>query len=211
MVLEAIARIGQPAIVIVHETNLQEQWISEAKRFLGLTDQEIGGCGGKFKKPKFGKLNICMQQSLWKQDKINFYKDRIGFVCLDECQSAAAPTFMITVNSFPAEYRIGVSADEKRRDGKEFLIYDSFGKVLSKVQEEKNGTRIPSKIFLVPTEYVNCDYEETNNHTQLINDLTSNEERNRIIETLIERSLQKKKICLVLTERRAHALQLFFI
>ena len=38
-----------------------------------------------------------------------------------------------TIDRFTARYRVGVSADERRKDGKEFLIRDLFGGVAVEV------------------------------------------------------------------------------
>lgn len=210
MLLKAIVLIKQPALVVVWETAHQKNWLSEIDKFLGLDKSEIGGCGGVFKKPKFGIINVCMQQSLRNQNTLNYFIDRVGLVGGDEIQRFAARTFQEVVNYFPAKYRIGVSANERRKDGKQFLIYDTFGRVISEMEDKDVGSRRPSKIFLLPTNFHSEHYDETRDRPTVIHEITEDEERNALILKAIKRSIKKKKICLVLTERKAHALNLMF-
>ncbi len=209
MLLEAIARAKQPALVIVWSTFHQKQWINEAvnSKLMNISRKDIGGVGGIFKTPKYGKLNICMQQSLWREKNLNFFRDRIGFVGCDEVQKFAANTFQVSVNKFPAKYRVGVSANERRRDGKEFLIYSSFGKVIHSISESANiGSRMRAQVFLVPTDFYSEQYEMRQDWTSLIGELSADEARNNKLVSLVKRSIAKGKLCLVLTERVGHAL-----
>ncbi len=208
MLLEAIARAKQPALVIMNDTNLQKQWLAEAMnpKLLNLRRSEIGGIGGIFKSPKLGKLNLCMQQSLWKEKGLEFFREHVGFVGLDEVQNSAARTPQVAVNFFPAKFRIGVSADEKRKDQKEFLIYDTFGKVAHRIEDRGLASRLPARIVLVPTRFVSDAFEERRRWNDLLNDMADDEDRNAIILSCVRKSLAKKKVCLILTERREHAL-----
>lgn len=205
ILLEAIAKACQPAVVIVWNTDHQKQWISEAKKFFRHVD--IGGVGGLFKKPKFGKLNVCMQQSLWKENNLDFFRERVGFVGADEIQRFAANTFQTSLNAFPAKYRVGVSANERRKDGKEFLVYDALGKVIHIIPESATASsRIKAKIFLVPTKFYSEQYDMTTNWPDLLTEMSQDPDRNKLVLKLVKRSVDKKKVCLVLTERVSHAL-----
>lgn len=206
MLLEAIARARQPALVIVWETNKQKEWIAEIKKFYGIPESQIGGCGGVFKKRKFGKINVCMQQSLWREENRDFFFEKCGTLAADEVQRFAAKTFQEAVNPSPAKYRWGVSAKEKRKDGMHFLIYDTFGKILHEVPEVETGSRKKAKIVMIPTEFESQEYLWNNNWTQLINSMSEDEGRNKLILKRVRRSLEKGKFVLILTERRSHAL-----
>ena len=91
--------------------------------------------GGVFKKRKLGKLNVCIQKSLWNKDHREFFLDKVGFVGGDEVQKFAARTFQESINDFPALYRVGGSANERRKDGMEGLTYDTFGKVFHHIPD----------------------------------------------------------------------------
>lgn len=208
--LEAIAEAQQPALVIVWSTAHQRQWIKEAtnSKLFNLSRKDIGGVGGIFKRPTFGKLNVCMQQSLWRKKNLDFFRDRVGFVGCDEVQKFAANTFQVSVNEFPARYRVGVSANERRRDGKEFLIYSSFGKVIHAIPDNAVGSRMKAQVFLVPTKFFSEQYEMRQDWTSLIAELSDDPDRNKLLVSLVKRSIGKGKLCLVLTERISHAMHL---
>lgn len=206
MLYQAIAKAKQPTVVVVWNTIHQKQWFNEAQKFLGLKKSEIGGCGGIFKKPKFGVLNLCMEQSLCKKDKLEFFADRTGFVAGDEVQRYGARTFQETINDFPAKYRIGVSANERRKDGKQFLIYDSFGNVICEIEDKNVGSRRPSRVFLIPTDFHSEEYDETRSTVNLLTEMAEDQERNELILKAVKRSIKKGKQCLILTERRHQAL-----
>lgn len=122
--------IQLPTIVIVSDNGLRKQWIKRLMKELGLKRSDIGQIGdGKFQlKP----ITIGMQQTLFKCTPAKWLRinEFFGCVIADEVQRFAAKTFLSVINKFTAKYRIGISADETRKDEKEFLIYDMFGKCL---------------------------------------------------------------------------------
>ena len=210
MGLELIARVGKVSMVVVWNKDHQKQWIEEAQRsdLLNLSPEEIGGVGGKFSKRKLGKLNVCMQQSLWNEDHREFFFNHCGVLVADEIQRYAANTFNAVINDSPAKIRIGLTADEKRKDAKHFLIHDAFGERIHVVQDNNIGSRKKARINLVPTNYTNDCYEFDKRTPELLNDMARDKSRNKII---IKRTLQKtskKKLVLILLERKFQALYL---
>ena len=135
--LAAISRAQVPAIVVVWETGLLRQWQQRIERELGLSGDDVGMIGGGVFRLR--PITMAMQQSLnrlsearWKQiDKV------FGMVAADELSRFAAETFRRTIDRFSARFRIGMSADETRRDGKEFLIYDMFGSVAIEIDQDE--------------------------------------------------------------------------
>ena len=212
MLLAAIAKAKQPATVILWSKDLQGQWKQEILKFFSnISANEIGGCGGIFKKPKVGPINICMQQSLNNAEIREMFTTRTGFCAGDEVQRYGAATYFTSVDDFPAKFRIGGSANERRKDGKHFLIYDAFGKVLVDIPEDEVEARIAARVSLIPTKFRSENFQETGRHDVLIDDQVNDDDRNKlIIKTVIKRSLKKKRIVLILTERKAHALFFYF-
>ena len=128
-----------------------------------------------------------------------------GFV-VHNCQRYAANTYEYTINQFPAKYRIGVSANERRKDGKQFLIYDSIGKVICEMKDKDVGSRRPSRVFLIPTDFHSEEYDETQNHVNLLTEMSQDNDRNKLILKAVKRSIKNGKQCLILTERKYQAL-----
>lgn len=211
ILLQAIALSKQPACVLVWNTTHQKQWFAAATdpKLLNLKKSEIGGVGGIFKKRSFGKLNICMQQSMYRSDNLEFFVDRCGFVGGDEVQRFGAKTFQEVINQFPAKYRIGVSADETRGDGLQSLIYNSFGKVLHDIPDKNISSRRKAKIYFIRTKFYNEHFVTFENPFGLVTALTKDQDRNKLIVRCVKKvSLGKGRMTLILTERKHHALLL---
>lgn len=210
MILEAIAQIKQPATVVVWSNIHQKHWLKEIKKFFAIRNCDIGGCGGIFKKPKLGIINVCMQQSLYNENTRKIFAENSGLLAGDEIQRYAAKTFQEVINDFPAKWRIGASANERRKDGLESLIYDTFGPVICEIHDSDISSRIKAKIKVIQTNYKIFNYFTLNNRTKLIQNICANKYRNAQILKDIRRSIKKGKLCLVYTERVDHALKLYF-
>ena len=122
ILLGAIAKIDQPAIVVVHSTALMEQWEMEVSKWFGFPPGILGDG-----KTRFGAITIATQQTIWSRvRKADMgWVQQFGALVADEIHKWAASTFVAVANNFPAEYRIGASADETRKDGKQFFVYEA--------------------------------------------------------------------------------------
>jgi hypothetical protein len=129
--LAAIVRAGRHALVMVPTQALASQWLRDAGAF-GMREEWLGflGDGSRRIRP----ITVALPQSLrhWIHDLRNpgsgeFGIEQFGTFIVDEVQGAAAATFADVIGRVPAKFRLGVSADERRKDRKEFLIYEAFG------------------------------------------------------------------------------------
>jgi superfamily II DNA or RNA helicase len=151
--LGAIAESGLKAGIIVHNRELFEQWIGRIKKRLGIPNNEIGRVGGgKF---KIGdKITVMMQQTAY--NKLDLLKNEFAFIVLDECHRTSARTFLACIDSFNARIKLGLTAWEKRQDGKQFLIHDMFGPVHIEVKKEylkEQGFTTPVILHIVKTNF----------------------------------------------------------
>lgn len=162
--IAAIAQIGLPSLVIMWDSGLLTQWQERIEAELGIPPEEQGLIRGKV--CRLRGITLAMQQTL------NQYKPKqwaqilpvFGLVACDEVQRYAANTFTEQVDKFPARYRIGVSADERRKDGKEFIIYSMFGKVRHEVdRKELIDKRLihEVEVYVVPTDFTAEWYRKT--------------------------------------------------
>lgn len=209
--LDIIAKSKEVGMVVVWSKTHQKQWIDEALRkdLMNLSRKDIGGVGGVIKKRKLGKLNICMQQSLWNKKHRDFFFPHCGALIADEVQRYAAITFNDVINLSPAKIRIGLSANEKRKDGKEFLIYDAFGKVIHVIPDINIGSRKKASINLVPTKYEDDEYEFNKNPVLLLHNMARDVKRNKIVIKRTKQKVKKKKLVLILVERKYQAMYLW--
>lgn len=120
MMMEIIARFGQPALIVVHTVDLAEQAIQTAE-LIGVERDEIGYIGGG--RCTVGpRLTVALVQSLtqsWDRivEKHPDILARFGLVALDEAHHAPAKTFTEAITRFPARYRFGMTATPDRKDG----------------------------------------------------------------------------------------------
>lgn len=195
--LSAIVEAGQRTCVIVWNKDLQKQWVERILKYDILSEGDIGGVGGIFNRAKMGPITIAMQQSLIRN--LGKWAPLFGTVVMDECQRAPANTFIQCVNSFPAYYRWGATADERRNDRKEFLVYDGFGEIIHEL--DSGESTMDPEIVLVPTYFEDYEFEETRVQHAMIERLVKDEQRNRLIEVILRGELKDGRQCLLFTER----------
>ena len=209
ILLGAIARLKQPTLIIVHTEALMRQWASMISEWLGFVPGKLGGKNKTTVRP----ITIGMQQTIWRHAKDDpAWAKEFGCIVGDEVHHWAARTFQIAADMFPAAYRIGASASEKRKDGMEYLIYDTFGPCLHEIYREdlvEIKKLLPIKMYLVKTDYEDLDYLEeiemgsNANWVGMINRITEDPDRNALILKTVLAVLDKDPThrVLMLTER----------
>lgn len=211
--LALASRVNLPTIVIVYNGGLFDQWVQRCINELGLEKRDIGQIrGGKF---KLAPITIAMQQSLNKltDEKWEQINDTFGCVVCDEVQRFAARTFLATIDRFTARYRIGISADETRKDRKEFLVYDVFGLVAYKVKRDelvRRGFVHDVKVCIIPTEFdadwyhIALDEGAVPDHNRLLDEMTRDEQRNDLIMRWALAEVNDGNQVLAFSHRRDH-------
>lgn len=210
-------RCKLPTLVIVWSSNLFDQWVERLMKELGLKKGEIGMVRGS--KRTVAPITMAMQQTLYANPKlVRALRPRFGCVMADEVQRFAARTFMDVIDAFPAKYRVGWSADERRKDQKQFLTYDVFGAVAADIKRKdlvQKRLVHDVEVRVVPTEFTAQWYvdqarsdEETPDFNRLLDSMVNNEARNRIIAGIARTEQAFGCQVLALTHRREHALAL---
>lgn len=213
----AFLRIAsQPSLVIMRDSNLLNQWIDVAVEKFGLHEKEIGVLRGSSRLRTGPRLTLALQQTLWsKSFPLDEVAGRFGAVVVDEAHTCAAATFQRVIGVFPARYRIGVTADETRKDGKEFLVYDQFGGILYEIERdvlEEEGSITPVEVVLIPTSFRADWYRDAppgeRDFNQLLSELTHDAERNALIVDLVRHLSGREAPTLVFSHRVEHAREL---
>lgn len=208
--LAFIHRIGLPALVIVHTTNLFDQWIKRAAQAFGISRSDVGQIKGSKRRPS-PIITIGMAATL--KNCINDFAEQFGTVVCDEVQLFAAPTLQEVVDRLPAKYRLGVSANEKRADRKEFLIYDQFGDVAAEVTHEElveQGFIHEVEVRAVPTNFEADWYRDLKPKKKvdmfdvLLDKMSRDEQRNELIARCVQWALDEDEQVIVLSGRREH-------
>jgi len=127
--LECISRLAMPALIIVGQSTIMNQWRDRIKELLGF-DGGIGVIQGDprgwdWERP----ITVAMLQTLARYaDAISpAMRRHFGSIWWDEVHHLSAPTFCITSDMFPGQ-RYGLSATLGREDGLEPIYYYHIGR-----------------------------------------------------------------------------------
>lgn len=206
-------RCGLPTLILVWSSNLFDQWLDRLTVELGLSRGDIGQLRGS--KRTLAPITVAMQQTLYANPKFTAKIAKLfGCILADECQRFSARTFKEVIDMFPARYRIGWSADETRKDKKEFLIYESFGAVAADIGREKLVKRHlvhDVEIRVIPTDFKADWYrkqqieDKTPDFNRLIEEITRDPKRNLTATSVARTMMTLGHQVLMLTHRREHA------
>ena len=139
--LLALARVGQRALVLVHTTDLQDQWVGAARSVLGVEAACIGG-GRPSKAAALAvaaaPIVVATVQTLARQLESDPSATRellagFGAVVVDEAHHTPARTFAEVAHACPARYRWGLTATPDRDDGLTPLMLASLGPICYRI------------------------------------------------------------------------------
>lgn len=217
MAIALATKIGLNTLVILPTVGLFKQWVEDAKSVLDTDD--IGIIHQK--KFKLRPITATVQGTLASQGISEQIKDYFGVVIVDECQKAPATSYSKVIGAFPSRYRIGISADERRQDRKEFIATGLFGAVeyeKKRKELEDEGFIVDVEIRVVPTEFraewygvADEDDEEDDRELdfkRLIDEMTSDEERNKLITKFAFKEVDNGEQAIVLSHRVEHCIQI---
>jgi superfamily II DNA or RNA helicase len=213
-IIAAMTRIQLSTIIIVWSNALLKQWIDCIHKELNIPRKNIGIIQGS--KCKLKPVTVAMQQTLnrYNSNQWETIKDKFGFVAADEVQKFGAKTFLETIDQFNSKFRIGVSADETRKDKKEFLIYDTFGRVgedISKKELVDKKLIHDVEVLVIPTEFKADWYRQNSvnrdrvpDFKRLVDEMTVDQDRNEILRQSIAQIAKQKYRILVFSQRVDH-------
>lgn len=133
--LALAARAGTTCLVVMNSAKLADQWMGRAADELGLAERDVGMLGNGEARERPFTLAIVNTAAKLVTDP--GWARRWGMVLVDEVHMASATMFRTVVDAMPARYRIGASADQRRKDKREYLIHDAFGEVLHDASTER--------------------------------------------------------------------------
>lgn len=211
--LSLIAQVNLPALVIVSNSNLVTQWTERCVAELGVSRKWCGVIQGSTR--RIGPVTIAMMQTL--EHCVEDYQHLFGVVLVDEVQRAAASTLYRVVDHMHADYRLGFSDDERRSDGKHFLIHDLFGDIIAEAKHQDlvdDGFIIDPDIICYPTAF-DIEWfhmleppEQAMAKDKVLQVMTDDQERNDLIAWIASRHHQDGQPTLVMSDRREHVLEL---
>jgi len=136
-------------------------------------------------------------------------------IIVHNCQHAPAEMFLSVLNNIPAKYRIGISGTIKRKDQKEILTYDVFGKVLMKLDAADLKHRITTFDYRIVNTNISMEIptifrwtgqkrEDVLDMTELLTRLVENKDRNVLIVQEAIDLIQAGYFPLILSDRVKH-------
>lgn len=222
ILIEAIRRAQQPALIIVLSKALLDQWTERIEARWGWPATRIGQIGSG--RHRIGDITVAMHQSL--RTRIDGVKNEFGFVAMDEVHHAGCETCRELMGQFPARFRVGVSADERRKDGLEDAIRDIFGPVAVEVSRERlisQGRIAEVEVVIVPTDHrpspaIQAMIDEApsqekgrvlgNHYVKVLDWITADQARNDLTGRLAAEEASHGRSTLVFTDRVEHAYEL---
>jgi len=216
MAIALASRVKLNTLVILPTVGLFKQWCNDAQSSLKMRPDELGVIHRK--KRSLRPITATVQGTLSSQGIDEELKDFFGMIIVDECQKAPAKTYFQVIGAFPARYRIGISADERRKDKKEYLTNGLFGSVAYEKKRrdlETEGFIVDVEIRVVPTNFEaswyglsqDVDDEKKLDFKRLLDEMVADEARNKLaLKFAIEEARDEQVI--MLSHRREHCMEL---
>lgn len=218
-----VAAVKRPALVVVPDLGLLDQWVERVVSELGLREDQVGQIGGG--KWSVRPITIATDDTLHARPEA-FAKiaGKFGTFVYDEVHGAAARTIFAIVDQMPARIRVGFSNDSSRKDRKEFLVHDLFGSVAyekSARELAELGFILDVEVRVVPTDFDAPWYKAAfveasrtrsrarfaNVQTRLIEQMIGDDRRNdQIIDWVLRERGESSAV--VLSQRVEHAVDL---
>ncbi len=224
-----IGRLGLPALVIVPNTSLVDQWVEKLEEFLDVPQEPEplltpSGRQSRRRRPKIGRLgggrnrlggivDVATFQSLTERDpdtgepRAKGLLAGYGVVVCDECHHAGAPQLELVLKASPARRVYGLSATPRRSDGLDAAIAMLCGPVRHRVDIREHALRQGFERLLTPR--ITCvrlpGLEPGATFNQVLDQLCAHEARNALIVTDVSAALERGRFPLVLSRRREHA------
>ena len=197
--------IGLNTLIVLPTVKLMHQTQEVARELLDVSGDRLGIIHAG--KKKLRPVTVATQQTLWSRSVDPEIREYFGAVMIDEAHHAAARTFAEVIDQFPCRFRIAFSADERRRDRKEFLVYDAFGAILHETSRsdcEDVGAVVDVEIRIVPTNFEADWYRDDPDFNKLLDAMSSNPERDKLALDAIAEELKMGELAIACTHRRDH-------
>lgn len=196
-------------LILVHRTQLLDQWVERISQFLGIPKKSIGRIGGGRKK-RFGTLDVAVIQSVSRQGQVEDWVKEYGQVIVDECHHISAHSFEQAIRASSALYKVGLSATLTRKDGQHPIVMMNLGPIRYVVSAKKQAAertfehwvKVKSTQFRIEGDYSALAIQD------IFQKVWSDENRNRQIMGDILAAANENRKILLLSERTEH-LELF--
>lgn len=205
--LSLISALNQRTCVLVHKSQLLQQWKERIVQFLPAA--KVSVIQGKEKDfSQDSDVYLVMIQTLL---NIPTVPSIFGFTIIDECHHLPSETFSRVLFKVNAQYMLGLSATPERKDGLTNLLHWHLGEIVYQEKPDRSGHFTTQVDFLrFDSSALNLDVKK---YSQCITKLSEHGERNEyIINSVLEIFQQDEnhqRRLLILTDRVVHATHLW--
>ena len=214
-----IARKKVNTLILVHTKALLDQWRKCLSEYL-ITDfqpeEQPKGRGRRKKFQQFGALSstentlngnidIALLQSCINDNEVKPFVREYGMVIVDECHHAPAFNFEHVLREVNARYVYGLTATPIRKDGHQPIIFMQCGEIRYTYDPKVQQAQQSFRRLLIPrfTSHRNLNADGSN-YAQILEELTENESRNKLILDDVASNLAEGRTPIILTARTAH-------
>uniref|UniRef100_UPI002647E954 DEAD/DEAH box helicase family protein n=1 Tax=uncultured Muribaculum sp. TaxID=1918613 RepID=UPI002647E954 len=214
-----IARKEVNTLILVHTKALLDQWRERLSEYL-ITDfqpeEQPKGRGRRKKFQQFGalssaentlngKIDIALLQSCINDNEVKPFVREYGVVIVDECHHAPAVNFERVLREVSARYVYGLTATPIRKDGHQPIIFMQCGEIRYTSDAKAQLSKQSFRRLLIPrfTSHRNLNADGSN-YAQILDELTENESRNKLILDDVAANLAEGRTPIILTARTAH-------
>lgn len=214
-----IARKEVNTLILVHTKALLDQWRERLSEYL-ITDfqpeEQPKGRGRRKKFQQFGalsstentlngKIDIALLQSCINDNEVKPFVREYGVVIVDECHHAPAVNFERVLREVNARYVYGLTATPIRKDGHQPIIFMQCGEIRYTSDAKAQLSKQSFRRLLIPrfTSHRNLNADDSN-YAQILDELTENESRNKLILDDVAANLAEGRTPIILTARTAH-------
>ena len=207
-------------LVLVHTQSLLNQWKKSLEQFLNIEYvpititnkrgkvkiQSVIGVLGAGENQLGGVVDIAIMQSLFRGDEVKELVRDYGMIIVDECHHVSAVHFEKILKYANARFIYGLTATPTRQDGHHPIIFMQCGDIRYKVDDKTQANNRPFEHFIIPrfTSLRTGSLQDESKITQIYNDLTNNELRNRLIVEDVVAAINSGRSPIILTERSEH-------
>jgi superfamily II DNA or RNA helicase len=196
-----IARRGVNTLILVHRTELLEQWRERMQAFLAVGRDVIGTIGGGKSRPT-GRIDIAVMQSLSRKGEVAPLVEEYGQVIVDECHHIGAASFEAILSRVRARYVLGLTATPIRRDGQQPIIFMQCGPMRHRASRSDDAPQWLEVVPEIRTEALQLGAEA--GIQQVFTHLANDRSRTQAIVDLVAGAFDEGRKVLVLTERTDH-------
>ena len=213
-----IAKKKVSTLIIVHNKSLLQQWRSRLSEFLETDFKPAETTEGRRRK-KFqqfgglssdentlnGKIDIALIQSCMEDNEVKPFVRNYGMVIVDECHHVPAVSFEQVLKGINARYVYGLTATPIRKDGHQPIIFMFCGEIRHKGEREPSSETDNFERLLIPRFTGHRNFEAQEDYfTLLVEKLSKDEARNKLIIEDVENNLKEGRTPLILTDRTEH-------